>query len=300
MTTSIRIGEEVADALAAGRPVVALESTIFSRLGLPAPDNREALDRCLAAIRDGGAVPALTAVLDGVPTVGLPADAHEQVLAAETKVARRDLPVAIARRLGVGVTTVSSTLTLASHAGVEVFATGGIGGVHRGSDGHDVSADLSALAEHPVVTVSAGAKVFLDLAATLERLETLSVPVLGLGTSELPAFHAASSGLPIQQRIDDPAEAAEVLRARLALGDPGGVLLTVPVPEEHALPLDELERAIAAAHGTAEAQGVSGPELTPFVLASLAAATDRRSVIANIALAERNAAVAAEVARALG
>lgn len=299
MTSPVRIDEEVTAARAEGRPVVVLESTIFSRLGLPDPDNREALARCLAAIRARGAVPALTAVLDGTPMVGVPETSHERILAAETKVARRDLPVAVAEGLTVGATTVSSTLMLAASAGIEVFATGGIGGVHRDSESDDVSADLAALAEHPVVTVSAGAKVFLDLAATLERLETLSVPVLGLGTSDFPAFHAASSGLPVQRRVEAPAVAAAVLRARLALGDPGGVLLAVPVPAEHALALDELERAVELAHAAADERGVTGPDLTPFVLAHLADATDGRSVTANLALAEHNAAVAAEVARAL-
>lgn len=296
---TIAIHPEVADAVRDRRPVVALESTIFSRLGLPHPDNRTALERCLAAVREGGAVPALTALIDGVPTVGVDPDDHDRILDAGTKISRRDLPVAMTDATRVGVTTVSATLLLAAQAGIEVFATGGIGGVHRGEGGHDVSADLQALADHPVVTVSAGAKVFLDLAATLERLETLSVPVLGLGTDQFPAFQARSSGLPVHRQVGSPAEAAQVLRSRVALGDPGGVLLTVPVPSEHALQLEELETAVDAAHAAAERSGVVGAELTPFVLSHVAGATDGRAVAANIALAENNAAVGAAVARAL-
>ena len=297
--TAIAVSDEVRDALADGRPVVALESTIFSRLGLPAPRNADALEACLAAVRDGGAVPALTAVLDGTPTVGVPEDAHELVLGCDEKVARRDLPVA-ATAGSTGVTTVSATLTLAARTGIEVFATGGIGGVHRADERtHDVSADLQALADHPVVTVSAGAKVLLDLAATLEVLETLSVPVLGLGTDEFPAFHAISSGLPVQRRIEHAHQAADALRARRAIGDPGGVLLAVPVPHGDALPIDEVEDAVVAAHEAVRDDEVRGADLTPFVLDRLAATLGARAVDANISLAVNNARVAVEVARSL-
>ncbi|MFM8264625.1 MAG: pseudouridine-5'-phosphate glycosidase, partial [Acidimicrobiia bacterium] len=176
----LRIAAEVADALTARRAVVALESTIFSNLGLPSPANREALDRCIAAVRSHGAVPAVTAVIDGVARVGLEVAEHERILGPARKVAERDLAIAIAERWEVGATTVSASLALAALAGISVFATGGIGGVHRGAELHgDVSADLSALARHPVVTVSAGAKSFLDLPRTLEMLETLGVPVVG-------------------------------------------------------------------------------------------------------------------------
>ncbi|MDX1659219.1 MAG: pseudouridine-5'-phosphate glycosidase, partial [Nitriliruptorales bacterium] len=224
----------------------------------------------------------------------------ERILDCRTKVARRDLPVAAA--LGTtGVTTVSAALTLAAAADIEVFATGGIGGVHRSAGGapQDVSADLRALADHPVITVSAGAKVLLDLAATLERLETLSVPVLGLGTDDFPAFHATSSGLAVPQRIEEPAQAAAVLRERQELGDPGGVLLAVPVSAAHALPLEDLEAAVTAANRAAQEEDVRGAELTPFVLERLADELGSAAVDANIALATNNARVAAAVAVAL-
>ncbi|MDX1619386.1 MAG: pseudouridine-5'-phosphate glycosidase [Nitriliruptorales bacterium] len=298
----IVITDEVRDALTDGAPIVAMETTIFSRLGLPTPRNAAALEACLRAVRQGGAVPAITAVLDGAPTVGVEEPDFDRILAAESKVARRDLPIAVASGLSTGVTTVSASLALAAAAGVEVFATGGIGGVHRAVDGdppHDVSADLAAIAAFPLVTVSAGAKILLDLAATLEHLETLSVPVLGLGTDDFPAFHARSSGLPVPARVETPGEAAAVLRARLAIGDPGGVLLAVPVPEEHALPLADLERAVAAAHDRASEDRIHGAELTPYLLAVIADETDGRAVDANVALAEHNARVAAEVAGAL-
>jgi pseudouridylate synthase len=287
------VSDEVGRALAEGSPVVALESTIFSPFGLPAPANREALDRCLAAVRDGGAVPAVTAVLDGVARVGLDQAEHDRVLTGGIKVAERDLAVAVADGTAVGVTTVSASLALAAAAGVTVFATGGIGGVHRGAEETgDVSADLGALAAHPVVTVSAGAKAFLDLARTLEHLEMLSVPVLGWRTDEFPMFWCTSSGLPVPRRVEDPATVARVLRAQSALGSPRGVLLAVPVPERDAIGRDEVDGAIAAA--TAEAG--TGAAATPKILAAIAAATGGRTVAANLALAENNARVAAAVA----
>ena len=230
---SVVVAPEVRDALATAQPVVALESTIFSPFGLPAPANVEALDRCLAAVRTGGAVPALTAVLDGRPRVGLDPAEHERILTGGAKVAARDLAVAMARSSAVGVTTVSAALALAAAAGISVFATGGIGGVHR-EVGHtgDVSADLGALAAHSLVTVSAGAKAFLDLPRTLEHLEMLGVPVLGWRTDEFPMFWCVSSGLPVPYRVDEEAQVAAVLRAQRALGLTGGVLLAVPIPAE--------------------------------------------------------------------
>ena len=188
----LRVGEEVSDALAGHRRVVALESTIFSGLGLPSPANRECLDRCVTAVRDGGSVPALSAVIDGVAVVGVDESDLDRVLAGTHKVAARDLARAVSSGLDVGVTTVSASLTLAARAGIEVFATGGIGGVHRSAEvTGDVSQDLVALSRHPVVTVSAGAKAFLDLARTLEYLETLGVPVAGWQTDRFPAFLCA-------------------------------------------------------------------------------------------------------------
>lgn len=284
-------------ALEAGGPVVALESTIFSELGLPAPANTEALDRCVAAVRSGGAVPALTAVLDGVASLGL--GASERICGPARKVAERDLAVAIAQRWSYGATTVSAAVTLAANAGVEVFATGGIGGVHRGwAETGDISADLGALARQPVVTVSAGAKVFLDLAATLERLETDGVPVLGWQCDDFPAFHARSSGLSVPHRVESADEVAAIARAHWALGG-GGILVVAPVPEAAALEFAPLEEAVQSALATAAATGVSGNGVTPVVLAGLSEATAGASVPANLALAENNARIAAEIARAL-
>jgi len=300
MTGALRLTPAVADALAAGRPVVALESTIFSGLGLPDPHGREALDRCLAAVRAGGAEPAVTAVLDGVARVGLHPDEHERILECTSKVAERDLPVAVGGRWPAGVTTVSASLRLAARAGIAVFATGGIGGVHRDAgESGDVSADLGALAAHPVVTVSAGAKAFLDLARTLEHLEMLGVPVVGLGTDDFPAFTTRSSGLPMPHRVDEVADVVPMVRAMRDLGYGGGLLLAVPVPEADAVPKAVLDEAIAAAHADAAAQGVSGPGVTPYVLGRIAEATDGRSIPANLSLAERNARVAAELAALL-
>ncbi len=233
----IRIHEEVADALADRLPVVALESTIFSEFGLPPPVNRECLEACVAAVRAGGAVPALTVVLDGEARVGLDEVDWERVLLADRKLGARDVPVAVAGGWPSGATTVSGALSLAAAAGVAVFATGGIGGVHRdATETGDISADLPAIARYPVTTVTAGAKAFLDLPRTVEYLETLGVPVLGLQTDEFPAFYSRTSGVPLPHRVETPAEAAAVVRAARDLGHDGGLLLAVPVPEEAAMP----------------------------------------------------------------
>lgn len=292
------VSPEVASALAERRPVVALESTIFSNLGLPSPANREALQRCIAAIRAHGAVPAVTAVLDGVARVGLDDHEHERILGAARKVAERDLPVAIGNRWAFGATTVSASLTLAAAAGIRVFATGGIGGVHRGAELHgDVSADLPALARHAVVTVSAGAKSFLDLPRTLEMLETLSVPVVGYQCDEFPAFTVVSSGLRLAHRIDDFGVLARVAQTRLQLG--GGMLVCTPVPATEAIDASVMNHAITRALAAAETRGVTGPAVTPIVLAEIAAETSGEAVRANLALAENNARVAAALATRL-
>ena len=291
------VSPEVAEALAARRPVVALESTIFSHLGLPSPANGEALERCLGAIRAGGAVPAVTAVLDGRAAVGIdPAD-HARILGPARKAAERDVPVAIAQRWELGATTVSASVALAAAAGIAVFATGGIGGVHRGADiTGDVSADLDAIAHHPVVTVCAGAKAFLDLPRTLEHLEMAGVPVLGWRHDWFPAFYTRSSGLPVAHRVDAAAEVADVL-ANHPRG--GGVLVAAPIPEADALDAAELDDVLAAAVDDAERAGVTGAAVTPFVLGRIAEVTAGRSIPANLALAEHNAAVAAEIATAV-
>ena len=291
----LRIAAEVADALTAHRAVVALESTIFSNLGLPSPANREALDRCIAAVRSHGAVPAVTAVIDGVARVGLDDAEHERILGPARKVAERDLAIAIAERWPVGATTVSASLALAALAGVSVFATGGIGGVHRGAEVHgDVSADLPALARHPVVTVSAGAKSFLDLPRTLEMLETLGVPVIGHQCDEFPAFTVVSSGIRIAHRVDDVEMLARIARVRLDLG--GGMLVCTPVPAADAVDAAVMNAAIERALAEAHARGVTGPAVTPLVLGEIAADTSGVAVRANLALAENNARLAAAIA----
>ena len=292
------ISPEVADACAAGRPVVAMESTIYSNLGLPSPHNADALARCTAAIRSEGATPAVTAVIDGMWRVGI--DAHEEarVLAGSRKVAERDLAVAAAQGADVGVTTVSASVALAHLAGVSVFATGGIGGVHRGSElTGDVSADLDALARHPVVTVCAGAKAFLDLGKTLEHLEAAGVPVLGWRHGWFPAFYTRSSGLPVPHRVETAGEVADVLRFRVRPDT--GVLLTAPIPEDAELDPARIDACIEAALAACAREGVTGPAVTPFVLGRLEAETAGESIPANLALAENNARVAAQVAVAV-
>ncbi len=292
------LSNEVATALAAGQPVVALESTIFSNLGLPSPANGVALKRCLTAIRDGGAVPAVTAVLDGVARVGLEPAEHLRILGDARKVAERDLPVAVAQRWEFGATTVSASVALAAAAGVSVFATGGIGGVHRGAEiTGDISADLDAMAHHSVVTVSAGAKAFLDLARTLEYLETVGVPVLGWRHDDFPAFYTRSAGLPVPHRVESGAEVAVILSSRTRQSS--GILVGVPIPAADELDADELNDVIAQALSDCASAGIVGAAVTPFVLGKIGQATAGRSVPANLALAENNARVAAEIAVAI-
>jgi pseudouridine-5'-phosphate glycosidase len=292
------LSDDVARAVADGRPVVALESTIFSHLGLPSPANAQALDRCLTAIRDGGAIPAVTAVIDGVARVGLYADEHPRILGPARKAAERDLAVAIVQTWELGATTVSASLALAAAAGVRVFATGGIGGVHRGAElTGDISADLDAIAHHPVVTVSAGAKAFLDLPRTLEYLETAGVPVLGWRHDDFPAFYTRSAGLPVPHRVETAGQVAAVLANRSRADT--GVLVAVPIPEADALDADELDGVVADALAECAASGIVGAAVTPFVLGRIGAATEGRSVPANLALAENNAKVAAEIAVAI-
>ena len=292
------LSAEVAAAIAADRPVVAMESTIFSNLGLPAPYNAEALERCIAAVRAAGAVPAVTAVLDGVARVGLDVTDHERILGAGRKAAERDLAVAIGQQWPFGATTVSASVALAAAGGVRVFATGGIGGVHRGAEvTGDISADLDALAHQPVITVCAGAKAFLDLPRTLEYLETVGVPVLGWQHDWFPAFYTRSSGLRVPHRVESAAEVAAIFSARSRPGS--GVLLTVPIPAADELDAEHLDAILATALADCDAAGVTGAAITPFVLGRISEATAGRSLPANLALAENNARVAAQVAVAL-
>jgi pseudouridine-5'-phosphate glycosidase len=298
MTLPVRCSDEVRTALAEGRPVVALESTIFSTLGLPAPANAEALARCDAAVRAAGAVPAVTAVLDGEARVGLTPSESARVCGPARKMAERDVPVALAQRWAYGASTVSGALALAATAGIAVFATGGIGGVHREAElTGDVSADLDAIATHPLVTVCAGAKAFLDLPRTLEHLETAGVPVLGWRHDWFPAFYTRSSGMRVPHRVETAAEVAAVLRWRTR--PERGVLLTVPIPEADELDPDAIDATLDAALAEASAAGVRGAAVTPFVLGRIAEVTAGGSIPANLALAASNAAVAAEVEVAL-
>lgn len=292
---SLIVHPRVAEALAAGRPVLALESTVYSHLGLPPGRNAEALERCLDAIESQGVIPAVTALLEGAPRVGLDGDGYEKILACEEKMAERDLPVATAARWTAGATTVSGSLALAHAAGIRIFATGGIGGVHRNSAvTGDVSSDLEALARYPVATVCAGAKAFLDLPHTLERLETLGVPVVGYGCDELPAFWSTSSGLELPCRVDSPAEAARIVAA---MGRTA-VLFVVPPPAEAAVANAVIDRAISEALARAETAGITGGEVTPYVLDAIDEATAGRSVDANVELVVNNARCAAAIARA--
>ncbi|HEX8694581.1 MAG TPA: pseudouridine-5'-phosphate glycosidase [Longimicrobium sp.] len=294
----IRTSPEVAEALREGRPVVALESTVLAH-GLPRPRNLEVGRALEDEVRAGSAVPATVGVVGGEPVVGL---SHQDLDWLGTahgvlKLSTRDLPVPVARRLD-GATTVAATMWLAHRAGIAVFATGGIGGVHRG-EANDVSADLTELGRTPMLVVCAGAKSILDLPATREALETAGVLVAGYETDELPAFYSRESGIAVDVRVDSPAEAADLWRAHRALEMPGAVLLCVPPPAEAAVPAAEIEGVIREALGEAERRGVRGKDVTPFLLTTVARRTGGRSLEANVALLKNNARVAARVAAAL-
>ena len=294
----MNINPEVAKALADNAPVVALESALITH-GLPRPLNLEVARELEAVVREEGAVPATVAVLEGVPHVGLSSDQLEGLAEASdpAKVSLRDLPAVVAQRR-TGGTTVAATMHLAHRAGVRVFATGGIGGVHRGHP-EDVSADLFALASIPIVVVCAGAKAILDLDRTLETLETLGVPVVGYGTDTFPAFTSRSSGLPVPLRADTPEEVAAMARARDALGLEAAILVAVPIPQEAAIPWEEAQTEIEAAVAEAEARGIGGRDLTPFLLSWLAERTGGRTLAANRALLLHNARTAARIAASL-
>ena len=296
--TELQIHPDVQTALKQGRPVVALESTLITH-GLPYPVNQEVADGMEKAVREAGAVPATIAVLQGRITVGLTSAelAHLARARDVRKCSRRDLPIALARRED-GATTVAGTMIIAHMAGIRVFATGGIGGVHRGHP-FDVSADLLELAQTPVAVVCAGAKAILDLPLTLEVLETHGEPVIGYRCSSFPAFYTRDSGLPLDVRCDTFAEVAAILRSRESLGFRTGSLIATPVPAEHELPAAVAENAIAQALQEAEARGVRGKEVTPFLLARVSELTHAESRTANVALLENNARTAAGIARAL-
>ena len=295
----LTLSPDVAAALAEGRPVVALESTLLAH-GLPRPDNRAAADRVEDAVRAGGAVPATIAVLDGVPHVGLTAEQVDRVCADPdlAKLGIRDLPVAAALGLS-GATTVSSTALLAEAAGIRLFATGGLGGVHRGAgDTFDESADLTALSRTSLMVVCAGVKSILDVPATLERLESLSVTVVGYRTTTFPGFYVADSGSAVDWAVASAEEAAAVLAARRALA-PGAVVLANPLPEDQQLDRDLHDRVIAGALEAAGAAGVHGKAVTPFVLDHLHRASGGATLDVNVRLVLRNAELAGRVAAAL-
>ena len=297
----IRYSAEVAAARAEGRPIVALESTIITH-GMPAPRNLEVARGVEALIRDGGATPATIAVMEGRLHVGLePAELDALGHASDVaKLSRADLAACLATG-GTGATTVAATMIAARLAGIAVFATGGIGGVHKGAEtSFDISADLQELGQSPVTVVAAGAKAILDLPKTLEVLETLGVPVIAFGQDDFPAFWSPSSGLAAPLRMDDPAAIARAHLMRGAMGLPGGQLVANPIPAGDAIPAETLAPIIAQAQARADAQGVSAKAVTPFLLQAIFEATDGRSLESNIALVENNARLAARIAHAIG
>ncbi len=298
MNNYLEISPEVKSALAEGRPVVALESTIISH-GMPYPQNVETAMNVEKIVRENGAVPATIAIIGGKLKAGLSADEIEYLGKKGydvTKASRRDLPVLVARGED-GATTVATTMIIAAMAGIKVFATGGIGGVHRGAEvTMDISADLEELARTPVLVVCAGAKSILDLGLTLEYLETKGVPVIGYGTDELPAFYTRKSGFGVDYRLDNPDEIAAAFRAKLEMGLVGGMLVTNPIPEPYSMDPDVINKAIDEAVAEANAKGIRGKQTTPFLLAKIKDITDGDSLASNIRLVYNNAALAAQVA----
>jgi pseudouridine-5'-phosphate glycosidase len=289
---------EVAAALAAGRPVVALESTIISH-GMPWPQNAETALAVEAEVRKHGAVPATIAILDGRLKAGLTRDEIERLGRmgpAAAKVSRRDIPILIAHG-GTGATTVAATMIIAALAGIRVFATGGIGGVHRGAEvSFDISADLHELARTPVAVICAGAKSILDLRLTLEHLETHGVPVIGFRTDTLPAFFSRDSAFGVDVRLDEPDQIARVMKAKWDLGLDGGLVVANPIPAQYALPREVIDRAIDQALTDAHAQDITGKSVTPFLLARVNALTGGDSLAGNIQLVLNNARLATAVA----
>ena len=298
MNNYLEISPEVRAALAEGKPVVALESTIISH-GMPYPQNVETAMNVEQIVRQNGAVPATIAIIGGKLKAGLSADEIEYLGKkgyAVTKASRRDLPVLVARGED-GATTVATTMIIAAMAGIKVFATGGIGGVHRGAEvTMDISADLEELARTPVLVVCAGAKSILDLGLTLEYLETKGVPVIGYGTEELPAFYTRKSGFGVDYRLDTPEEVAAAFRAKLEMDLGGGMLVTNPIPEQYSMDPDVINKAIDEAVAEANAQGIRGKQTTPFLLAKIKDITGGDSLASNIRLVYNNAALAAKVA----
>ena len=291
----MKFNSEVAGALENKKPIVALESTVIAH-GLPYPQNLETAKNLEKIVRENGAIPATIAVFDGEFCVGLNDKQIEQLAIDKTirKISRRDLPIAVAKRLNCA-TTVATTAFIAHHAGIKVFATGGIGGVHRGFRA-DVSADLPELAQTPIVVVCSGAKIVLDLPATREWLETNGVCVLGFGCDEMPAFYSRKSGLTVDERVDLAKEVADIARARDELNLQNSILLTVPVPENFEIEAEVLEKILGESLKLADEKKISGKLITPFLLAEMSSMSEGKTLLANIALLENNAKIAAQVA----
>lgn len=296
MSTHLTLSDAVATALADNRPVVALESTIISH-GLPRPRNYLAAVEFEEILRDAGVTPATIAVLDGVPRIGLDDEGVHRIAEEElAKASVRDLPI-LAARGGSGATTVAATAHLAAMAGIRVFATGGLGGVHRGaSNTFDESADLSTLAVTPITVVSAGVKSVLDIAATLERLESLSVPVVGYGTKVFPSFWLTDSAHLLDWSVDSALEVAQIMRAQDALGHGQGIVVANPIPKDQQWDPAEHDRVLREAFAAADAEGVRGKAVTPFLLSFIVAASDGRSLDVNLDLARNNVRVAGKIA----
>ena len=301
MNKYLSLSPEVAQALQQGKPVVALESTIISH-GMPYPQNVETALKVEQTIRDNGAVPATIAIINGKLKAGCTPEEIEYLGKkgqAVTKASRRDLPVLIARGED-GATTVTTTMIIAAMAGIQVFATGGIGGVHRGAETTmDISADLEELAQTPVMVICAGAKSILDLGLTLEYLETKGVPVIGYQTDELPAFYTRHSGFNVDYRIDSPEELAAAFKAKLDMGLKGGMRVTNPIPEQYSMPADVINKAIDQAIEESKQRGIHGKQTTPFLLAKVKELTGGDSLASNIQLVLNNARLAAKTAAAL-
>ena len=292
---------EVTKALAEGKPVVALESTIISH-GMPYPQNVETALECERIMRQNGAVPATCAIIGGKLCAGLTPEQIDYLGREGRKVAkasRRDIPMLVAKKAD-GATTVAATMIVAAAAGIRVFATGGIGGVHRGAtETMDISADLDELGKTPVAVVCAGAKSILDLGLTMEYLETKGVPVIGYGTDELPAFYTRKSGFSVNYRLDTPSEIGDTISAQRALGYDGGMLIVNPIPEEYSMEKETIDKAIDQALADAKAQGIKGKETTPFLLARIKEITGGDSLKSNIQLVFNNVRLAAKIAASM-
>lgn len=293
----LSVSPEIEKAVAAGKPVLALESTILSH-GMPYPQNLEFAKKAEEIAREQGAIPATTAIINGVLKVGLNEQELEIMCKAEhvQKVSRRDLPIIVANK-GTGATTVASTMILAAMAGIRVFSTGGLGGVHRGAEtSFDISADLQELANTPVAVVSSGVKSLLDIGHTLEYLETMGVPVIGLKTADFPAFYSRKSGFGVDFTANTSEDAAKIAKIKWDLGLKGGLVIANPVPEEHALDFDEMDSIIQKALASAEQDGIHGKDITPYLLAHVVEYTDGKSLETNLALAYNNVKEGAKIA----